>query len=60
MGACSPITEILTDTIPQKMVPLVLVEIYHDQTVLRWSKITEFEPTGRSPVINYTIQWDNY
>jgi hypothetical protein len=60
MGACSPLTQILTDTIPVKMSPLVFVEVYHDQTIVKWTKVVDFDPTGRSAVINYTIQWDNY
>jgi hypothetical protein len=42
------------------MAPLIFIEVYHDQTIVKWSKVDEFEATGRSPVINYTIQWDDY
>ena len=34
MGACSPVTQILTDTIPEKMSPLTFVEVFHDQTIV--------------------------
>ncbi len=27
---------------------------------MKWSKIDDFELTVRSPVINYTIYWDDY
>ena len=60
MGACSPLTQILTDTIPLKMDPLIFIEVYHDQTIVKWSKVVDTDPSGRSPVINYTIQWDDY
>jgi hypothetical protein len=55
MGACSNFIEILTDTIPQKMSPLIFVEVYHDQTIVKWNKVTSDDATGRSPVINYTL-----
>ena len=42
------------------MSPLIFIEVYHDQTIVKWSKVDDFEATGRSPVINYTIQWDDY
>lgn len=60
MGACSTKKTILTDTIPQKMSPPILVEVYHDQTILKWTHVTGFTATGRSPIIKYKVQWDDY
>jgi hypothetical protein len=42
------------------MNPLIFIEVYHDQTIVNWNKVIDFDATGRSPVINYTVQWDNY
>jgi hypothetical protein len=42
------------------MDPLIFVEVYHDQTIVKWNKVESFEPTGRSPVTKYEIQWDDY
>jgi hypothetical protein len=60
MGACSPVTQILTDTIPLKMDALTFVEVFHDQTLVKWNKVETDPASGRSPVTKYRIQWDNY
>lgn len=60
MGACSPVTEILTDTIPLKMAPPTVDEVLHDQVLLSWAPVVGFDETGRSPVTMYKVQWDEY
>lgn len=60
MGACSPVTQILTDTIPLQMDALSLIEVFHDQTIVKWNKVVTDLGSGRSPVTNYRVQWDNY
>ena len=55
MGACSEALSVLTDTVPYKMNPPDIADIFHDQTILTWRIITDDEKSGRSPVVKYLL-----
>ena len=39
---------------------LSFVEVFHDQTIVKWNKVVTDLASGRSPVTKYRVQWDNY